>query len=173
MKYSINCIIELYNRNRKFYKEFRPEIPDKEIIIKPSSENKNDLDIVINTDEYNKGDIESFLKKVANLIVVIEKLPVKNYRIRSKINNETGIKDASMEDVLINGNARIDVSVSTTGGKFKIQELLENKELLANTDINNDFNSIAAIFNDALKEKSTISKYILLYGLKVKQNSIV
>ncbi len=164
MKYSINCIIELYNRDRKLDKEFKPKIPDKEIIIKPSSENENDLDIVINTDEYNKGDIESFLRKFAYLIVVIEKLPVKNYRIRSIINNETGKKDAFMEGALIIGNARMDVSVSITGGKLKIQELLENKELLANTNINNDFNLIAEIFNDALKEKSTILKYILLYG---------
>lgn len=165
MKYTINCTIKLYNRDGKLNKEFEPKIPDKEIIIKPSSENKNDLDIVINTDECNKGDIESFLKKVANFIVVIEKLPVKNYRIRSIINNETGKKDAFMEGVLIAGNTRIDVSVSTTGGKLKIQELLENKNLLANTNINNDFNLIAEIFNDALKETSIISKYILLYGI--------
>lgn len=164
MKYSINCIIELYNRNRKLYKEFRPKIPDKEIIIKPSSENENALDIVINTDEDNKDDIESFLRKVANFIVVIEKLPVKNYRIRSIINNETGRTEVFMEAAHIIGNARIDVSVSVAGGKFKIQELLENKELLANANINNNFNLIAEIFNDALKEKSTILKYILLYG---------
>ena len=126
MKYSINCIIELYNRDRKLDKEFKPKIPDKEIIIKPSSENKNELDVVINTDEYIKDEIELFLRKLAYFIVVIEELPVKNYRIRSKINNETGRKDAYSEEIHIIGNANI--YISGTGGKIKIQELLENKD---------------------------------------------
>jgi hypothetical protein len=163
MKYSINCVIELYKRDRKFDKEFKPKIPDREIIIKPSSENENKLDVVINTDEFVKDEIELFLRKLAYFIVVIEELPVKNYRIRSKINNETGRKDAYSEEIHVIGNANI--YISGKGGKIKIQELLENKELLANTNINDDFNLIAEIFNNALKETSIISKYILLYGI--------
>ena len=162
MKYSINCIIELHNRNRKLGKEFKPKIPDKEIIIKPSSENENDLNIVINTDEYVIDEIELFLRKLVYLIVVIEELPVKDFRIRSIVNNETGEKNAFGS---LKISAKLEGYASGHGGKIKIQELLENKELLANTDINSDFNLIAQIFNDILKEKSIISKYILLYGI--------
>jgi hypothetical protein len=161
MKYTINCIIELYNRDRKLDKEFKLKIQDKEIIIKPSSENENDLNIVINTDEYIKDEIESILKILAYFIVVIEELPFKDYRIRSKENNETGEKNAFG---IAKISAKFGEYFSGSGGKIKIQELLENKELLANININNDFNLIAQIFNDALKDKSIISKYILLYG---------